>query len=96
MTWTTTPDNGITLQLPSGTPVRLGIVWDANRMRDVAYIVPGYGDDSGEAHAAMISAVPELLAVAHAVANGRFVPADAALAALAKAGVDSEKIFFKG
>jgi hypothetical protein len=96
MNWRTAPGNGITVRLPSGTPVRLGIVWDADTMRDVAYIVPGCGDHSGRLHAAMIAAVPELLAVAQAVVAGRDDATELAQEALAKAASDSGKNLLQG
>lgn len=96
MNWRTAPGNGITVRLPSGTPVRLGIVWNADTMRDVAYIVPGCGDHSGQLHAAMIAAVPELLAVAQAVVAGRDDAADLAHEALAKAGQRPGKVLLQG
>jgi hypothetical protein len=96
LTWRTSHGSAITVRLPSGTPVRLGIVWDADTMRDVAYIVPGCGDDSGRLHAAMIAAVPELLAVAEAVVASRDDATELAQEALAKAASDSGKNLLQG
>ena len=96
MKWRTSQGNTITVQLPSGTPASMGIVWDADTMRDVAYIVPGCGNDSGHVHAAMIAAVPELVAAAQAVFAGSGDAVQLAHAALTKAGLDGEKKLLQG